>query len=123
MADPHLKPTCADEHPDFREHCDDCRKDYDALMGVLEGQAKESDQIVQRLAQVGVQMPAHLVLAAQVEALVEAINTTKRSRMAYEYVVGTKVLDALRDGQKQMSKHTDSLVTPERGLHVVRKGH
>lgn len=121
MSEVATKPTCADEHGEFFEHCDACRADHDALLEVLAEQARESDEIVKRLAQSGVQMPAHLILMAQVEALTEAIHQTRRSRMAYEYVVGEKVLTQLREGQKQLAKHTDALVVPDRKLTVVKK--
>lgn len=119
--DRELRVMCSAEHSEFYEHCVACNADYAALADRLEQQAKDSQEIVERLGREGVQMPAHLVIAAQVEALTHAVFNTRRARMLHDHLVGDKVLAQLQEGQRQLAAHTDALITPDRTLHVVKR--
>lgn len=119
MTMPMHGPHCSHEHTDFKEHCDACRADHEAMMEVLEKQADEAQEIIGRL---GVQPPATLFASARLEALIDALITTKRARMAYEYVAGDKIVDELKTAQKQLANDTGSLMLPTKkpgqALHI-----
>jgi hypothetical protein len=105
-------PHCAREHEDFKPHCPDCQADHAAMAEVLEAQAVEADTVVARLSGAGINVPASMYAAARIEALAEALLVTQRARMAFEYVTGTKVIEQLHAGQRQMAADTGSLMLP-----------
>lgn len=114
--------TCADGHDTYEEHCEACIDDFAGLFEAAKDQSEAVDEIINRLGREGLQPPAALLVAAQLETLIELITPEKRERLQFEYNVGVKVLDHLKQAQKQLGHNTDLLVPQKpKGLHVVGK--
>lgn len=123
--------TCT-EHTgmqDYVQGCDACAKEREARTGRLGGQVDQANHIMKRLAEAGIQPPATVFLASRLEALIElSLDGNERLSHHFEEVAGDKVLDQLREGQRQVYEASKaqarSLVVPTgknpSGLHVAK---